>query len=73
LFWPFDYPPHWVLDEGLSWNEQYVVQAFLMGNRHYRVRLAMAMLSTERGRELEALLPGALSGGSLWIEKVGSG
>ena len=28
--WPFDYPPGWTLDEGFSWNEQYLLQGFLM-------------------------------------------
>jgi hypothetical protein len=70
LNWPWDYPPQWVLDEGLSWNEQYLVQAFLMGNRIYRVRLAMGMLSMEAREEMRALLSEVMFGGSLWIEKL---
>jgi hypothetical protein len=71
LFWPDDYPDEWVFDEGLSWNEQYLVQAFLMHNDAYRVRLANHMLFRERRDELAAAYPwGALDGGSLWIEKV---
>jgi CBS domain-containing protein len=69
LFWPWDYPPMWVLDEGLSWNEQYLVQAFLMGNTAYRVRLAMSMLAAVRRPDFRALLPEGAVGGSLWIEK----
>jgi hypothetical protein len=70
LMWPWDYPPRWVLDEALSWNEQYLVQAFLMGNRLYRVRLAIALLRTLRRPELTAMLGSPASGGSLWIEKL---
>ena len=32
IFWPRDYPPRWVLQEGFTWNEQYILQAFLMHN-----------------------------------------
>jgi hypothetical protein len=73
LGWPWDYPVQWVLDEGLSWNEQYFVQAFLMNNHAYRVRLAVAMLWAERQREVTALVGEPLLGGSLWIEKTGTG
>jgi hypothetical protein len=70
LVWPWDYGPEWVLDEGLSWNEQYFVQAFLMENSAYRVRLAMNVLRSLRHRELRALLAPPHVGSSVWIEKV---
>ena len=70
LGWPWDYPAQWVLDDGLSWNEEYFVQAFLMGNADYRVRLAVSMLASLRRDAVEDLRP-EFSGGSLWIEKVG--
>lgn len=70
LGWPWDYPAQWVLDDGLSWNEEYFVQAFLMGNADYRVRLAVSMLASFRRDAIKAVKP-EFSGGSLWIEKVG--
>jgi methyltransferase family protein len=70
LAWPWDYPWQWILDEGLSWNEQYFVQAFLMNNDAYRVRLAVAMLWAHRQPEITALVGEPVLGGSLWIEKV---
>jgi hypothetical protein len=70
LCWPLDYPTNWVLDEGLSWNEQYLVQAFLMGNTDYRVRLAVSMVALVRHAQVKALVPEFDSGGSLWIEKL---
>jgi hypothetical protein len=69
LSWPRDYSAIWVLDEGLTWNEQYLVQAFLMGNASYRVRLAVSMLALLRSDEVEALFD-RFPGASLWIEKV---
>jgi Methyltransferase domain/CBS domain len=70
--WPHDYPPEWILDEGLSWNEQYLLQAFLMHNSAYRVRLAMNVLWTQRANEVAPILPGRVPGGSVWLEKVAS-
>jgi hypothetical protein len=65
---PEDYLDRWILDEGLSWNEQYLVQAFLMHNDAYAVRMANHLLWTERRREVEAL-HGA-DGTALVLEKV---
>ena len=45
IYWPDDYHDQWVYGDGLSWNEQYVLQAFLMHNSAYRVRLANHMCS----------------------------
>jgi hypothetical protein len=73
LMWPWDYPAPWVLDEGLSWNEQYFVQAFLIGNSAYRVRLTVGMVARVRGEEVKALIPDFGGGGSLWIEKLSGG
>lgn len=66
---PDDYPDAWVLDEGLSWNEQYLVHAFLAHNDAYTVRLANHALYRER-REAIAELYDA-DGFGLWIEKTG--
>lgn len=70
LGWPWDYAPTWVLDDGLSWNEQYLVQAFLMGNAGYRVRFARQVLGWLRTREIVATALGRLPGSSVWIEKL---
>jgi hypothetical protein len=70
LTWPWDYVPEWVLDDGLSWNEQYFVQAFLTGNSRYAVRFATAMLETLHRSEVVRFLGDRSAGGSLWIEKL---
>lgn len=72
IFWPYDYPSAWILNEGLSWNEQYVLQAFLMHNTAYRPRLANFMLTRERGPIVSELL-GRRGGASVWIQKMGPG
>src|SRR3954452_18985069 len=68
VFFPDDYHDWWIFDEGLSWNEQYLVQAFLMHNDAYRVRLANHLLFRVRKNDIMALY--GCGGGSLWLEKV---
>jgi hypothetical protein len=69
IHWPHDYPAQWVLNEGLTWNEQYFLQAFLMHNSKYRVRLAMAMLTRMRRDDMRELFPDRPFGWSVWIQK----
>jgi hypothetical protein len=47
VFLPWEYPRWWV-ERGWYWNEQYLLQAFLAGNRDYRVLLATHALWRER-------------------------
>src|SRR3954469_10332608 len=68
IFLPDDYHDAWIFDEGLSWNEQYVVQAFLMHNDAYRVHIANHMLYRERPDAVAGLY--GMDGGSLWLEKL---
>jgi hypothetical protein len=70
IMWPWDYPVSWVLDNGLSWNEQYLVQAFLMHNDAFRLRLSSAALLHDRSEQLGPLFPSGMGGGSIWIEKT---
>jgi hypothetical protein len=73
VFWPEDYPPGWILDEGLSWNDQYILQAFLMHNDSWRVRLTLAMLWFQRRHLLADWLDPRWSyagASSVWLERV---
>jgi predicted O-methyltransferase YrrM len=72
IFWPADYPESWIFDRGQTWNEQYLLQAFLMFNSEFEVLLANAALVAERreARELlEALSEPVSGGGSVWIRR----
>jgi len=68
LFFPDDYHDEWIYDEGLSWNEQYLMQAFMMHNDSYRVLLANHLLFRERWDQIEELH--GMDGGSVWLEKL---
>jgi hypothetical protein len=73
IFWPEDYPVRWVLDEGLTWNEQYLLQAFLMHNHAWQVRLALSLLWSER-RDLLAEWADPrwpyIGASGVWLERV---
>lgn len=56
VFWPYEYPRPWYA-RGMYANEQYVLQAFLSGNRDYRIVFAAHAVARARRRELEELVP----------------
>jgi len=37
IFTPRDYPNRWVLEEHLFWNEQYILEAFLIFNKRFKI------------------------------------
>ena len=45
IFFPFDYPRHWVMDELRFWSEQYLLQAFLSFNSEFEVLIANRYLA----------------------------
>jgi hypothetical protein len=44
IFSPRDYPRSWVVDDVLLWNEQYLLEAFLSGNREWKIIGALNFL-----------------------------
>ncbi len=71
IFMPRDYPQHWILDMHKSWNEQYVLQAFLMHNSAWQIEIANAYLSHKKGPELRELYQNlqVAYGGSIWLTR----
>lgn len=72
VFWPFEYPADWVLQDNRSWNELYGLRAFLMYNSAFRIEFfSDYFFQTFRSR-IEADFPTMLrhSGGSLWLRKL---
>lgn len=68
---PHEYPPPWIFERGQTWNEQYVLQAFLMHNTAYRIIIANRYLFLHNGAELEKLYGKhqPVWGSSVWLEK----
>ena len=73
IFWPNDYPDLWVFDRAQTWNEQYVLQAFLMYNDRFRPLLcnsAVFEAYREQAIELFQGLPAHRGGSSVWMERL---
>jgi predicted O-methyltransferase YrrM len=72
IFLPNEYPEDWVFDRAQTWNEQYVLQAFLMNNPRYRILIANRFLFRRRAAELDTIYQGIQPsyGASFWLEKV---
>jgi Methyltransferase domain len=72
IFWPADYPDEWIFERGQTWNEQYLLQAFLMGNADWEVLIANQALLHARRAELEELfdeIGDSISGVSVWLRR----
>ena len=68
VFPGFEYPPHWVYS-GVSWNEQYLLRALLVGNQKFEILLiGNQMIENERAWFKEKM-PLCLKdqGGSIWL------
>lgn len=74
IFWPADYPESWIFERGQTWNEQYLLQAFLMYNSEFRIVLANAALIKHYQSELWKMFSGIGDdlggGGSVWLRRV---
>lgn len=66
-----EYPPEWYA-EGRAWNEQYLLRAFLMYNRAFRIELFTGWLFNTRHAWLREHLPLCArgGGGQLWLRKL---
>ncbi len=73
IFWPFEYPKAWVIDENRSWNELYALRAFLMYNKNFRVEFFNDYFSKAHRELVEQGCPALLQnpGGGIWLRKLG--
>lgn len=70
---PYCYP-EFLFENGLFWQEQYLLQAFLAFNPRFEVLLANYALLRERTKQVDAILPGFSShvlGSALWLRSTG--
>jgi len=70
VFWPFEYPERDVL-AGRSWNEAYLLRAFLANNAKYRIELFASWLERLHPWEWHRAFPavGSDRASSLWLRK----
>ncbi|HEY8616396.1 class I SAM-dependent methyltransferase [Phenylobacterium sp.] len=71
-FYPFEYPESWIFEARRSWNELYILRAFLMDNPRYEVLFFNDYFAAKHPREA-ALAPRFKlnAGGGLWLRKTG--
>jgi hypothetical protein len=71
IFYPFEYPEPWFFDENRSWNEIYVLRAFLMHNSAYKIQFFNDFMARIHP-ELMATVPrfGLNSGGAIWLQRT---
>jgi predicted O-methyltransferase YrrM len=71
VFIPFPGRRDWVLEERRFWNEQQLLQAFLIGNSDFEVLFANAYANDKYPAELRAAFPSSpwWGGGSFWMRR----
>jgi predicted O-methyltransferase YrrM len=57
IFLPYEYPRKWPEELALHWAEQYLLQAFLSGNRDFEVLAAVHALCQDRPQAMARLTP----------------
>jgi regulator of replication initiation timing len=73
IFYPFEYPEAWVVQDNRSWNEAYMLRAFLEYNTQFRVLFFNNLMVRKYFDEVNAAFPGLedTHASSIWIEKLG--
>jgi predicted O-methyltransferase YrrM len=71
MFWPFEYPRKWVVEENRSWNELYAVRLMLTNNQNWKVIMFNHYMAQLERELIEKTWPAFYNnpGGALWIEK----
>jgi predicted O-methyltransferase YrrM len=71
VFDGFEYPPEWVFQQNRSWNEQYLLRAFLTFNPKFEIFYANDAFARRRPEVVKSLDGSILAnpGGGLWLRR----
>jgi hypothetical protein len=71
IFFPFEYPEDWVLNQNRSWNEIYFLRSFLMYNSAFSIKQFNTCAQVKFEHWFRENMPLCLNnrGGSIWLEK----
>lgn len=76
IFFPYDYPPQWLMERRLAWNEQYMLEAFLAYNSSFEISLTNHWLSVDYPQKVAQIWSGVLNWkdpyhhcSGLWLRK----
>jgi hypothetical protein len=76
IFTPRDYPEEWLINQVKFWNEQYLLEAFMSCNTHFKIIAALNFLRHRYPVKLAEKFPmlgeklDSAEPGSFWIQKV---
>ncbi len=72
MFWPFEYPRSWAIDENRSWNELYAVRALLMNNDHWKIIMFNDWFGKFKHELISNTFPSFLRnpGSALWLQRT---
>ena len=72
ILYPFEYPEEWVLKEKRSWNESYLLRAFLQYNSAFEIVYWNNFAWHRMHEDLGRLMPLCLEneGGSIWLRRA---
>lgn len=70
IFFPFEYPKSWILEDQRAWNEAYLVRAFLMYNSKFRVSFFNHYFTLKYPKRVKSYDErfAKSCGGSLWLQ-----
>jgi len=71
IFLPETYPKRWLEDKLVFWNEQFLLHAFLIGNKNFKVLLSNYFMKSYHSELLKEFLDTKLppAGGSFWMQR----
>jgi len=71
IFWPFEYPDFWVIDQNRSWNEIYILRAFLTNNLDWDILMMNDYMGIHESDRIQTTYPDFMKnpGGSFWMQK----
>ena len=74
VFLPFEYPREWVVNRRWSWNEQYLLYAFLRMNESFEIWMPNSYVIRRHPARVSAAVPFldvlATPGSSFWLQKT---
>ena len=72
IFWPFEYPAAWAVDQLRGWNEIYMLRAFLTSNPGFEILFFNDYYAKLYATSVVATAPLMVRnpGGGLWLKKI---
>jgi Methyltransferase domain/Domain of unknown function (DUF4214) len=72
VFWPFEYPRSWAVNENRSWNELYALRLMLTNSREWEIAFFNDYFAKNERDQIEHQFANFLlnSGGALWLRRV---